>query len=209
MRPPNLDSRGVEIEVAQLVEHSYVKRETRGSTPGLDQHFLLHDSPIVWCAPCERLRNRLCDRGHQCSRLSGSVIRLLISCHTCDGVTFCCCSSWAGREISLSTLCCAVKENTFRIRSFSLEYSRTSCCMSSHGAIVSSTVSGMFSSTQLALVSSDVILAFLKAASALRNQMEVCLLENVGSLSLARLTSVMLSQNIYKKGSNRWRVVNF
>ena len=31
--------REVEIEVAQLVEHSYVKRETRGSTPGLGQHF--------------------------------------------------------------------------------------------------------------------------------------------------------------------------
>ena len=91
------------------------------------------------------------------------------ACHACDGVTSCCCSSWAGREISLSTLCCAVKESTFRIRSFSFEYSRTLGCMLSHGAIVSSTVTGMISSTQLALVSSDVILAFLKAASALRN----------------------------------------
>ena len=37
----SIDSRGVEIKVAQLVEHSYtyVKRETRGSTPGLGQHF--------------------------------------------------------------------------------------------------------------------------------------------------------------------------
>ena len=95
-------------------------------------------------------------------------------------MTSCCSSSWAGREISLSTLCCAVEWNIFRIRSFSLEYARTSGCMSTHGAIVSSTVFGMISSTQLALVTSDVIPAFLKAASAFRNQMEVCLLENVG-----------------------------
>ena len=58
--------------------------------------------------------------------------------------------------------------------------------------MVSRTASGMISSTQLARVSSDVIPAFLNEASALRNQMEVCLLENVGNLSFARLTSAVM-----------------
>ena len=40
-KPPNLDSRGVEIKVAQLVKHSYVKRETRDSTPVSVNTFLL------------------------------------------------------------------------------------------------------------------------------------------------------------------------
>ena len=38
-RLPNLDSRIVEIVIAQLVEHLYVKQETRGSTPGFGQDF--------------------------------------------------------------------------------------------------------------------------------------------------------------------------
>ena len=33
------NSRIVEIVIAQLVEHLYVKQETSGSTPGFGQHF--------------------------------------------------------------------------------------------------------------------------------------------------------------------------